>query len=142
MLTRIFLSAGGLTFLVLGGLHAMLTFRDLRWPRALTPVDEALKTTMQGASLRLHADVKLWDAWMGFNLSHSFGLVIVGTVIFAFATSFHAAYQASLLLQLVLIAVGCAYFAMALRFWFWVPAVGTAFGTAFLIASFVALRMT
>lgn len=141
-LAKTFLFAGGLTFLTLGGLHAALTFRDLKRPRAFIPVDDALREAMQDASLRLHSDVKLWDAWMGFNLSHSFGLLIFGCGTIILATSLNAAYQTSPLLQLALIAIACAYFVMALRFWFWIPAAGTAFGAALLIAAFITLRLT
>lgn len=141
-LTKTFLFAGGLTFLTLGGLHAALTLRDVKRPRAFIPADDALREAMQDASLRLHSDVKLWDAWMGFNLSHSFGLLIFGCATILLATSLHAAYQVSSLLQLALIAIACAYFAMALRFWFWIPAAGTAFGTALLLAAFITFRLT
>jgi hypothetical protein len=125
--------SGGMMFLLLGLLHASLTIVDLSRPRLLTPENERLRTLMELAPLRLHPDLRLWDAWMGFNLSHSLGLVVFGTVVIAVAIFGDQSARWAWVYPLAAAAVGLIYVLMCLRFWFWVPAAGTATATALLV---------
>src|SRR5205809_3189168 len=77
----ILLILGGLIFGVLGGLHAIYTLLDLRNPRRLVPVDPAVTHAMANSALRLSGGrTDMWRAWIGFNFSHSLGVLLLATL--------------------------------------------------------------
>ena len=77
----ILLILGGSVFGVLGGLHAIYTLLDLRNPRRLVPVDPSVIHAMANSALRLsRGGTDMWRAWIGFNFSHSLGVLLVGTL--------------------------------------------------------------
>src|ERR1700756_5995905 len=72
---------GGAVFSVLGTLHAVYTLLDLRNPRRLVPVDPSVAHAMANSALRLSGGrTDMWRAWIGFNFSHSLGLLLVGAL--------------------------------------------------------------
>ena len=126
---------GSSIYIALGLGHGVLTLLDLRAPRYFTPRDDEIRKLMQGVSIRLNRHVDLWKAWLGFNLSHSSGLVLFGAAVFAFAVMARDAYFSSVPLQVTTLAVSLMYVTLSLKFWFWGPAVGSStatvlFGTA------------
>lgn len=69
----------------------------------------------------------MWSAWIGFNLSHSLGLVILGVVCIT-----------AVLPAWILTLIAAIYEVLAIKFWFRVPAVAIAIaGACLLIACFV-----
>ena len=83
------LIAGGTIFSILGLVHAGYTVCDIYRPRYLAPRDQAVIDQMATADMRLaRGRTNMWDAWLGFNLSHSlgvimFGLICIGAGVFA-----------------------------------------------------------
>jgi hypothetical protein len=132
-----FFVAGATVFGLLGLAHAVLTLRDLQAPRSLTPTDESLRRAMAAAPLRLAPQTTIWNAWLGFNLSHSLGLLVFGTISGTMAFRDFAMVADNLFLRFGAVLVGFIYLALALRFWFWVPAVLSAAGTlCFVVSAF------
>ena len=118
---------GGSVFGVLGGLHAIYTLLDLRNPRRLVPADPSVAQAMANSALRLSGGgTDMWRAWIGFNFSHSLGLLL-----FAALAMWAGARIRMLPIGIVamLTLVGCVYLALALRYWFRAPAIGIAIGT-------------
>src|SRR5260370_1136989 len=77
----ILLILGGAVFGVLGGLHAIYTLLDLRNPRRLVPVDPSVARAMANSALRLSGGgTDMWRAWIGFNFSHSLGVLLFGAL--------------------------------------------------------------
>jgi hypothetical protein len=73
----ILLILGGAVFGVLGGLHAIYTLLDLRNPRRLVPVDPSVAHAMANSAVRLsRGGTDMWRAWIGFNFSHSLGVLL------------------------------------------------------------------
>ena len=69
---------GGTVFGVLGALHAVYTLLDLHNPRRLVPVDPSVAHAMANSALRLSGGcTDMWRAWIGFNFSHSLGVLLV-----------------------------------------------------------------
>jgi len=130
------LISGGAVFGVLGALHATYTLLDLRDPRRLVPVDPLVAQAMANTPLRLsQGATDMWRAWIGFNFSHSLGVLLVG------ALAIWAGSQASRLPIGVIIPaltlIGCIYLVLCLLYWFRAPAVGVAIGTACFAAAWV-----
>ncbi|WP_049823406.1 hypothetical protein [Bradyrhizobium sp. WSM2254] len=84
-MAQAFLFSGAAVFVALGTYHAVLTLMDLRVPRTFTPTDDGVRMAMREARLALNESVNLWDAWMGFNLSHSLALMMFGGGLIAIA---------------------------------------------------------
>jgi hypothetical protein len=120
---------GAAFFGLLGIAHGLLTLRDLRVPRSFTPTHENVRHAMAGSRLRLAPQTTMWNAWVGFNLSHSLGLLVFGTFCGALALRDFGIVAGSPVLRFGAVGVGAIYLVLALRFWFWVPAILSAAGT-------------
>ena len=68
------LSAG--IIFTLGVVHLAYTF----WGPALTPRDPALQASMNQISPVITQETTMWRCWVGFNASHSMGLILFGLV--------------------------------------------------------------
>lgn len=135
-ITAVLLILGGAVFVVLGGLHAIYTLLDLRDPRRLVPVDPSVAHAMANSALRLsRGGTDVWRAWVGFNFSHSLGVLLVG------ALGVWAGCRIKVLpvgiMMPALTLIGCAYEVLALLYWFWIPAVGVAVGTGCFAAAWL-----
>jgi hypothetical protein len=130
---------GGAVFGVLGTMHAVYTFLDLRNPQRLVPVDSSVARAMANSALRLSGGrTDMWRAWVGFNFSHSLGLLIVAALAF-WAGSRTNTLPVGIVPSLTLI--GCIYLVLALVYWFRAPAISVAIGTGcFTVAWLLSLR--
>lgn len=131
------LIAGGAIYLLLGSIHALYTLLDLRRPRRIVPADATLIERMRGTTVRLsRGGSTMWDAWIGFNLSHSLGAILFGLGCIAAGTGLPglALSKTSLLIP---VSISALYLVLALRFWFKVPAFGTAIATALLAGAWL-----
>jgi hypothetical protein len=123
-MSQLLLVLAGLILAALGTLHGVLTLRDVvDKPRAFTPTDDEVRLAMQGTRLRFNRRANLWDAWVGFNLSHSLGVLLSGICLLLLAWH-HQAFVASPTLQRAAMIVPALYVAIAVRFWFYGPAIG------------------
>jgi hypothetical protein len=138
-MSAILLILGGTVFGVLGALHAIYTLLDLRNPRRLAPVDPSVAHAMANSALRLSGGrTDMWRAWVGFNFSHSLGVLMVAGLAL-WAGSRINALPVGIIPALTLI--GLMYLVLALLYWFRAPAIGVAIGTGcFAVAWILSLR--
>lgn len=128
--------AGASIFLILGVLHGVLTLQDLSHPRTFTPPDVQLRQAMQKSSIAIHPQTNLWKAWLGFNLSHSLGLVVFGGTFLVIGFFYFPLFAQTLWIQSCALLVAAAYLILSLTFWFSKPAIGSGIAlTCFSIAS-------
>jgi hypothetical protein len=76
------LSAG--IILTLGVIHLAYTF----WGPNLTPRDPALAISMSQTSPVITKETTMWRCWIGFNATHSMGLILFG-LVFGFLALAH-----------------------------------------------------
>jgi hypothetical protein len=95
------LSAG--IIFTLGVVHLVYTF----WGPMLTPRDSALQIRMSQISPVITKETTMWRCWVGFNASHSMGLILFG-LIFGFLALAHGQllFQSPLLLVVGLAMLG------------------------------------
>ena len=135
-MTAILLILGGAAFSVLGGLHAIYTFLDIRNPRRLVPVDPSVAQAMANSALRLsRGGTDMWRAWIGFNFSHSLGVFLVG-VIGIWAGCRIKTLPVHIIAP-ALALIGCIYEVLALLYWFSIPALGVAVATGCFAAAWL-----
>lgn len=126
---------GGAVFFVLGTLHAVYTCLDLRNPRWLVPADPSVARAMANSPLRLSGGrTDMWRAWIGFNFSHSLGLLMFAALAI-WVGSRTSTIPSGIIPVLTLI--GCVYLVLALLYWFRSPAIGVAFGTGCFAAAWM-----
>jgi hypothetical protein len=76
----------------------------------------------------------MWRAWIGFNFSHSLGVLLVGAL---------AVWSGCRIKTLpvgimpALILIGCVYLVLCLLYWFRTPAIGIAIGTGCFAAAWI-----
>src|SRR5277367_2173763 len=87
----------------LGLIHLVYTF----WGPNLTPRDPALQISMSQIAPRITKETTMWRGWIGFNASHSMGLILFG-LIFGFLALAHAQllFRSSFLLVVGLAMLG------------------------------------
>jgi hypothetical protein len=132
---RFLILFGASIFGVLGGLHLAYTlFSDKFLPR-----DRALVDAMKATSPVLTRDMTMWDAWIGFNASHSLGALLLAAFYLVLAGLHMDVLVRSQSLLAVGVVAGLAYLWVGYVYWFRTPFIGVAVATACFIAALVVL---
>ncbi|HEX4543900.1 MAG TPA: hypothetical protein VH114_12080 [Candidatus Acidoferrum sp.] len=76
MKSSAFIAASAAVILFLGLLHLLYTFSGPE----LHPRDADLAAKMMTVPLVMSRETTMWRAWVGFNATHSFGLILFGAV--------------------------------------------------------------
>jgi hypothetical protein len=90
---------------------------------------------MAKAPLALAPQTTVWQSWLGFNLSHSLGLIVFGSVLGALALRDFAWLRANPEFRWGPVAVALLYAVLASRFWFRAPALAAWLGCALFLAA-------
>lgn len=129
------LIAGGVMFVAMGIVHGLLTIADVYRPTQFTPRDDSVRLAMRSTTIRFfRARASVWDAWLGFNLSHSLGLLVFGAATTWLGLNGERIHASNTMLAMPAL-VAFAYLLVAVRFWFYLPAIGATVATACIIAS-------
>jgi hypothetical protein len=130
--------AGTIPLIVAGGLHVLLTLADTVRPRYFAPRDRSLKPALEGTRMRFggSAAPSMWDAWLGFNISHGLGVFTFGLLCLLIATHDFKLVESIDAIRPLTIAFPAVYLAVSLRFWFYGPVIITGASTAcFMVAA-------
>jgi hypothetical protein len=76
MKSSAFIAASAVVILLLGLVHLLYTFRGPK----LHPRDPDLTARMMAVSPVITRETTMWRAWVGFNATHSFGLILFGAL--------------------------------------------------------------
>jgi hypothetical protein len=129
-MTALLLIIGGALFGLLGFLHAIYTFMDVFHPRRLAPDDPAVIQTMSASKVRLsRGGTTMWRAWLGFNFSHSLGVLMFSFACIVLGLSLNSFAPPKAVLFLP-VGIGALYLWIAIRYWFRIPLLGIAAATA------------
>lgn len=119
------IAASAAILLLLGLLHLLYTFYGPK----LLPRDPELKARMQEVSPVITRETTMWKTWVGFNASHSYGLILFGAVYGYLAlTHRDILFQSVFLLSLGLILL-LGYVFLAKRYFFRIPLLGALLAT-------------
>jgi hypothetical protein len=121
----------------LGVIHFVYTF----WGPTLTPRDPALQISMSQTSPVITKETTMWRAWVGFNASHSMGLILFG-LVFGFLALAHSQllFQSPFLL-VVGLAMLVGLVVLCNVYFFSVPLTGVSISLACYVASIVLSRV-
>jgi hypothetical protein len=118
VLARVALGSGAAAFALLGCAHAVLTFADFSSPGAFVPINPAVVAAMRETTLALSPTANLWKFWIGYNFTHSLGLVVFGSAFALIAWREPRLFARSWFLKLSAPAVAGAYATTAYLFFF------------------------
>jgi len=133
MISRILISACAAIILFFGSMHLAYTF----FTDQLTPVDGQLETAMKHVAAHISSETTMWKTWVGFNVSHSMGLILFG-LIYGYLTLYRwDVLQKSHFLAGLGLVVLVSYVVLARVFWFSDPLIGVSVATLLYVAGFV-----
>lgn len=120
MKPSLLVAIGALIPAFLGMAHLVLTYSGPK----LLPRDRSLRAAMENTSPVISRQTTYWRAWIGFNASHSIGLMLFG-LIYGYLALVHPDWLfASTFLQLVGVAALAAYVVLGKLYFFITPLVG------------------
>jgi len=111
---------GSSIFLILGSIHLFYTF----FTGKFTPRNSAAEQEMKNTSPVLTRQTTVWNAWVGFNASHSLGAIFLGLVNILLITQYFSVAHDSLMLQIINLSTILFYLFLAKRYWFKTPLIG------------------
>ena len=137
MAAKILMVVSAGIILTLGVIHLVYTF----WGPTLTPREPALQVSMSQISPVITKETTMWRCWVGFNASHSMGLILFG-LVFGFLAIAHGKilFQSPFLLVVGLAMLGGMVVLCRLYF-FTVPLIGVSISLACYLGS-IALSRT
>ncbi len=111
------------------------------WGPKLRPRDPALQISMSQISPVITKETTMWRAWVGFNASHSMGLMLFG-LVFGFLALAHGQllFQSPFLLVVGLAMLG-GFVVLCKVYFFSVPLAGICVSLACYVASIVLSRV-
>lgn len=134
-MVELFLKVGGSIIAIMGASHAVVTMIDVFRPTQFTPIDDSVRDSMKSTGLRFaRGRTSMWDAWLGFNISHGLGAFIFGVIVVVFGNYLNL-IEPSKMLLLAPVIIGFVYFYLAVRFWFYLPAIGISLAMVCFIAA-------
>jgi len=122
--------------LTLGVVHLVYTF----WGPKLSPRDPALQVSMSQISPVITKETTMWRAWVGFNASHSMGLILFGLVFGYLALAHDQLLFRSPFLLVVGVAMLGGFVALCKVYFFSAPLAGIAISLACYVASIALSR--
>ena len=129
--------SAGIVF-TLGVFHFVYTF----WGPYLTPRDPALKISMSQVSPVMTEETTMWRCWVGFNATHSMGLILFGLVFGYLALAHGQLLFQSTFLLVVGLATLCGLVVLCKIYFFSEPLRGISISLACYIASTVLSRLS
>src|SRR6266849_7591913 len=122
--------------LTLGVLHFVSTF----WGPSLTPRDPTLQISMSQSSPIMTNETTMWRCWVGFNASHSLGLILFG-MVFGFLALAHGQllFQSTFLLVVGLAMLG-GFVVLCKVYFFNMPLTGISISLVCYVASIALSR--
>ena len=120
MIARALVTLSAAIVFGLGALHLLYTF----WGRRFHPRDAALEARMREVTPVLTRHMTMWNAWIGFNVTHSLGALQYGVIYGYLALAAPAFLFQSWFLRLFGLLLLASYLATGKAYWFRVPFLG------------------
>ncbi len=127
-------TASAAIVVVLSLLHFLYTFRGDK----LHPREPGTMQAMRQSGLMLTRQTTVWRAWIGFNVSHSFGLLLFGLLYGYLALTAPGLLFGSLFLRALGIALLAGWIALSRMYFFRAPYRAVAAAAALYVAGLTA----
>ncbi|RZM84160.1 hypothetical protein C3B51_04355 [Pseudoalteromonas rubra] len=129
---KILFIIGASIFGFLGLLHLIYTF----FSKKFDPYNLAVKEAMLNTSPRITKQTNMWQAWVGFNASHSLGALFFAAFYIPLCINHFDVVAGTVWFSVLPSIVGVSYLLLAKKYWFKVPFTGILVSSAcFVIAA-------
>jgi hypothetical protein len=133
---QVLIIIGAAIFGILGIVHLSYTL----FTNKFAAYDPDVTKAMMSTSPILTKETTVWDAWIGFNVSHSLGAILVAAVYIPIAINNLTVIEESLWFTLLPVVFGLCYMALAKYYWFKIPFVGISISTICFVIAAILLR--
>jgi hypothetical protein len=137
MIARLLMVLSASILLTLGVVHLATTF----WGTGLAPRDPALQASMSRTSPGLTEETTMWRCWMGFNATHSMGLILFGLIYGYLALAHDRLLFRSPFLLLVGLAMLACLVAVCKLYFFRAPLIGVGISFTLYLVSIALSRV-
>ncbi len=136
MFDQVLLIIGAVIFGILGTIHLIYTF----FSNKFNAFDKTVTKAMKNTSPILTKETTMWDAWVGFNASHSLGAILVTVFYVPLAVTNMAFIRESLWFSVLPVIIGLVYLVLAKRYWFKIPFFGILVSTICFIGTAILIN--
>ena len=133
MVAKYLWEIGSIAIMLLAGTHLYFTFFTNKFSSRNTRLIE----DMQSSSPILTNKLTMWNAWIGFNASHSMGGIFIGIVNLYLAIRYFSILQSDHFFFIFNILTITFYVWLATKYWFKTPLRGLTITLACYCASYV-----
>ncbi len=135
MIAKYLWVSGSLILLIMGSLHLVYTF----FTNKFSTKNGNLIADMKASYPILTKEMNMWNAWVGFNASHSSGVIFMGIINLYLALKYFSILQSDHFFFLFNILTIGFYVGVGIKFWFRIPLTGV---TIILICYIVSYILT
>lgn len=120
MIAKYLWETGSTIIAVLAGLHLYYTF----FTNKFSSRNKKMIEEMQASSPILTKKLTMWNAWIGFNASHSTGGIFIGVINFYLASQYFTVLKSDNFFFVFNILIVGFYVWVANKYWFKTPLTG------------------
>lgn len=133
MIAKYLWATGSILIALLGIVHLYYTF----FTNVFSSRNGKLIEDMQANSPILSQKITMWKAWIGFNGSHSSGVIFIGLMNLYLAFYYFSVLQSDHLFFVFNILTIGFYIWLAKKYWFNIPLIGLSITMACYITSYI-----
>ncbi len=133
MIAKYLWEIGSMIIAVLGSLHLYYTF----FSNKFSSRNEKMIGEMKSSSPILTKELTMWKAWIGFNASHSSGVIFIGALNFYLAVKYFTVLQSDHFFFIFNILTIGFYLWVARKYWFKIPFTGILMTLICFIVSYI-----
>lgn len=128
---------GSLIFILLGTVHLFYTFFTNKFSSRNKKVVDEMKLSYPN----LTKETTIWKAWIGFNASHSIGVIFIGVINFYLSYYFFSILQNRFFFFALNIVTVAFYLWLAKKYWYRTPFIGILITLTCYMVSFIIVLM-
>jgi hypothetical protein len=120
MIEQVLIIIGATIFGTLGCIHLLYTL----FSNKFDPYKQAATEAMKSTHPKLTKQTSVYRAWIGFNASHSLGMIVVAAFYIPLALVAMPLIVSLTWFSLLPVVTGLSYLLLAKKYWFNIPFVG------------------
>ena len=136
MLSQVLFIIGTSIFGLLGCVHLICIF----FTDKFNAYDSAVTTVMKSTTPIITKETTMWRGWVGFNASHSLGMIFFAAIYIPLAFSHIQLLTNNSWFTVLPSIVGISYLLLAKNYWFKIPLFGILISTICFVSAFVLIN--
>jgi len=136
VISQVLFIIGASIFSILGFVHLVYTF----FTDKFDPYHSNVTTAMKSTSPILTKETTVWCAWVGFNASHSVGIIVFAAIYIPLAFSHIELIADNSWFAVLPSIVGVSFLLLAKNYWFKIPFFGFLISTLCFVGAFVLIH--